>query len=304
MLKDWTLKLFSLCVAILLFLFVTVESATPIDVDVPVEYQLGDELTFTNFPVSTVRTTLQGPSAAFRTFLHIEEEPLSPILIDLTKAQPGPLHHRLDIRDILAPPGMRVVAVQPIELELVLDRKVERLIPVSADLAERPAFGFQIAEVTIEPARVRVTGPAAKIAALDFVYTKGINVNGLTADQNLQVELRPPPLPLRLIEKRVRVSVHITEEVVERTFAHVLVSVAELPEGSSVVPSELVLTLRGPKRLVEVIDEKTVIARVTPSPRGLGRYESQVTLSSELLERTEIVGGAPKVLVQLGRRKP
>ena len=106
---------------------------------------------------------------------------------------------------------MRVVAVHPSEIEMTLDRRVERKVSVHPDIPEAPAFGYEILDVHIVPPQVRVVGPVSKMQTIDFITTRTIDVSGREDDCNLEVDLRPPPPPLRLLDKRVLVSVEVGE---------------------------------------------------------------------------------------------
>jgi YbbR domain-containing protein len=297
--EDWTLKLFSLGVAVLLFLFVTVESATPVDVDFRVEYRTADDIMLTNDAPTTLHTTLQGPWAAFRSF---DIGDLEPVIVDLAQAGPGTLRHAIDTSNINPPGGMRVVSVRPGEIEVTLDRRVERQVPVHPDIPEAPAFGYEILDVRIVPPRVRVVGPVSKMQTIDFITTRTIDITGREDDLSLEVDLRPPPPPLRLVDKRVLVFVEIGEEFVQRNFQNVPVKVDNAPKGSHVNPGAVVLTIKGPRRIVDKMDKDSLEAFVDVGAEandGLTTVEKPIGLRPELPERTQIVAPVPKVEVQI-----
>jgi YbbR domain-containing protein len=298
--EDWTLKLFSLGVAILLFLFVTVENATPVDVDFRVEYRLADDIMLTNDAPTTLHTTLQGPWAAFRSF---DTSDLEPVVIDLKHAEPGTQRHIIDISAINPPGGMRVVAVRPSEVEITLDRRVERQVPVRPVIPEGPAYGYEILDMRITPERARVVGPASKMQTIDFIDTRTIDIMGREEDLKLEVDLRPPPPPLRLIDKHVMIFVVIGEEHVQRTFANVQVKSDDAPKGSRITPNVVMLTIKGPRRIVEKMEKDAFEAVVHVGEdldKGLTVVEKTIQLQPDLPNRTQLVGPVPKVEIQMG----
>ena len=123
--ENLGLKLFSLLVAVLLFLFVSVESTTPIDVDFRVVYQLPDDIIIVSDAPTVVHTTLRGPWASFRSY---DITDLKPVVIDLTDAGPGTVRRTIDTSEVIPPGGMTVVAVRPAEIVLTLDRTIERQV--------------------------------------------------------------------------------------------------------------------------------------------------------------------------------
>ena len=302
---DWSLKLFSLGVAVLLFLFVTLENATPVDVDFRVEYRTTEDIMLTNDAPTSLHITLQGPWAAFRSF-DINE--LEPVIIDLSHAEPGPQRHIIEMAAINPPGGMRVVAVRPSEVDIILDRKVERQVPIRPDIPETPAFGYSILDVRMVPQRARVVGPVSKMQSIDFITTRTIDVMGREDDLSLEVDLRPPPPPLRLIDKRVVVFVDIGEEFVDRTFQNVPVKLENAPKGSMVTPPAVALTVKGPRKVVDKLEKESLVAFVDVSSEaadGESNFEKSIQVRPELPERTQLVSPVPKVDIQIGGgRKP
>lgn len=303
LLQDWSLKLFSLGVAILLFLFVGSESATPADVDFRVEYRTADDIMITNDPPTILHTTLHGPWAAFHSF---DPTSLEPVFIDLSQAGPGTVRHVIDMNAIKAPAGMRVVSIRPAELEVALDRRVERLVPVHPDIPDLPAFGYEILDVRIVPARARVIGPVSKMQTIDFISTRSIDVSSREDDLSLEVDLRPPPPPLRLVDKHVTVSVEIGEEFVQRTFQTVPVMLDNAPRGSLVTPPTVPITVKGPRRIVDKLEQEAIEAYVdvnTDVRVGQTQVEKLVQLRHDLPDRTQIVAPVPKVVVDIASKK-
>jgi len=296
--RNFMLKIFSLVVSLLIFLFVSVESATPVDVDFPIEYRIDDDIMLTGDTPQKLHTTLQGPWASFRSFGTLN---LKPVVIDLMDAEPGEWRHRIETDDVRPPGGMKVVAVRPGEIEIVLERKVERLVPVEADIMDRPAFGYDILAVHIDPKEVRVVGPRSKVGTLDFISTRPLNIDGQTEDVTLEAELRPPAAGVRLLERRVSVVIEISEEFVTRPFANVRVTLDNAPKGTRVSPNTVTVSLKGPRRLVDNMDPKTLEVYVDARPEiddGRRSFEKVIALRTAP-ERTVLVNPIPNVVVQL-----
>jgi len=300
--RHFSLKLFSFLVSLLLFFFVSVESVTPIEVDFPIVYDVPDDMLIMGRAPTSIHTTLQGPWAAFQDYTSQDVEP---IVIKLEQVGPGVLRHRIQASDILAPAGMKIIAFRPAEIELSLDRKSERLIPVSADLIDRPAFGFEIADVRVEPKAVAVEGPISMVQTLDFAYTRPIDISGRESSLSLEIDLKPMSAPLRLKTSGVQVQIEIVEQFVERTFENVRVQLSNAPEGSRVSPEKVVVYLKGPRKVLGTLNEKVLVAKVDIKddlPASVDLLEKAVKLEG-VPERTLWTGLAPKVKVQLPKRR-
>ena len=302
--RDLSLKLFSLAVALIFFMFVSVESATPVDVDVRIEYQLSDDLMLTGSPPNTLHATLRGPWAAFRTYT---ADDMNPVSIDLRDVEPGSLRRSVDLQVVKPPPGMQVIGVRPSELQLTVDRRVERQVPVSPDIPTRPAFGYEILDVRFEPPRVRVVGPLSRMQTLDFVVTRTIDVQGREEDLSIDVDLRAPLPPLKLVDQsRVHVLVEIGEEIVQRVFRDVPVTVDNAPKGARAQPSAVLITLKGPRRVVDKMEKSKLLAYVDALPefsQGKRGFEKNVQLKGDLPERVQVLGPVARVKVDIPRAR-
>lgn len=301
--QDVSLKLFSLGVAVLLFSFVSVENATPIDVDFPIEVRIGDDMMVVNDPPSVVHATLQGPWAAFRSF---DAHELEAVVVDLTHAGPGTSRYAVTTSALHPPGGMRALSVRSSELEVTLDRRVERQVPVHADVAEAPAFGYEVLDVRVAPARVRVVGPASKMQALEYVSTRAIDIAGRESELSVEVDLRPPPPPLRLLDKRASVFVEIGEELIQRVLMGVPVEVVGAGPGATFAPQVVALSLKGPRRTLGQLRPEQLRAQIDVAQEveaGAERADRAVGLAQGLPDRTQLLAPVPRVVVQLGGRK-
>jgi len=302
--EDLSIKLFSLGAALLLFLFVSVENSTPVDVDFRIEYKTADDILITNNAPTVLHTTLQGPWAALRAF---EMAGMTPVTVDLMHAGPGSVRHNINLSDIRAPGGMRVASMRPSELEVVLDRRIERQVPVHADVPKAPAFGYEVLDVRVVPAKVRVVGPGARMQALEYISTRTVDIDGREQELSLEVDLRPPPPPLRLLDKRVMVYVEIAEELSQRTLQNVPVVLDNAPRGTTAAPDRVNFVVKGPRRLIDDLKADDLQAHVELGPqdgRNPGPVERSVTLDGGLPDRTHLVAPVPRVIVTFaGARK-
>jgi YbbR domain-containing protein len=300
--RDAPIKIFSLFIALVLYFFVTDESAESVDVDFSIEYRMPDDIMLIGEVPSTINVTLSGPWASIRSY---DRAKLRPVVVDLRNAGPGVTTHRISEDDIPAPGGMVVVQVRPSQIELNLDRQVERQVEVQADLGnEKPAFGYEVVDVDIEPSRVRVIGPTKAMQNLENVFTRPLDLAGRDQTFTDDIELRPLQAPLRLRDRSVSVTVEVREEFVTRAFT-VKVVPAEVPAGVKVtpVPETVKVELRGPRRVLESFDKQGLVAYVDVAAeigQGAREAEKPVTISGQP-ERASLTGAPPTVKVTIAR---
>lgn len=297
--NNFSLKIFSLAVAVVLYLFVSAESMTPIEVEFPIEYRTQEGVMVVGDSPTRIRTTLQGPWANFHSFAI---ESLIPVRVDLTKVSGATtIRHSISSRDIEPPGGMKVVAFSPSEWTIDIDIKVERLVEVKVDLVGRSLPGYEIVNVAVEPAQVRVVGPHRSFEALPFVRTLPVDVSQRETDLETRVDLRAPPSSLVLRQKNVLLNIEIQEEVVGRTFRDIPVQINNPPAGSPVKEPVITFVLKGPRRIVDKIEQDTLEAFVDLADEVKTRkteFEKVVQFRG-LPERTSVSKPLPSVKIKL-----
>jgi YbbR domain-containing protein len=139
--------------------------------------------------------------------------------IDLAGAEEGERIVQLTPGMIQVPFGFRVVKITPSLLTLNLERTQRKTIPVRPRVIGRPAPGFEVAEVTSEPAEVVVAGPRSRVQEIESAFTEPVSVEGVdrTATEIVNVGLEDPLLRLEG-GSGVRVTALVREAQETRTF--------------------------------------------------------------------------------------
>jgi YbbR domain-containing protein len=293
------LKLVALILAIFLWYSITkTERDAERVIEVPVSLRrIPDGLTVVNPPLKAVSVTLRGP----RTILDNVDDRRGRLQIGLANLALG--DNRIDLSGTMLNPelprSLKVVRFDPPSLTLHADRRTMRRVPVKPDLAGSPALGYTVAESTVTPEVVEVTGPARLIDDLKQVRTEPIDLRGAneTVQRSMLLERIDPAVTF--VPDAVRVSVRLEENVAVREFSKVPIA---LPEGvTHVQPSAIDLSIRGPQRLLHnlKLDPEAVHLDVSGLPPGTHTIAVQVTLPEGLL----VVSHSPeKVRVKVGGR--
>jgi YbbR domain-containing protein len=91
---------------------------------------------------------------------------------------------------------------------VVSGREVEREVAVEPRVEGRPAPSCEVKEISVTPVKVRVTGPASHVNALDKVPTESISVEGR------RESFDAPHTAINALDPKVgvldRVNVHVT----------------------------------------------------------------------------------------------
>lgn len=127
---------------------------------------------------AAVDVRVRGPFTALR---QIDPDKLEAV-VDLAGAPRGEKIYRLAPEDINAPPEVEVIAISPSEPRIVLDATAEKSLPILPNLVGRPAPGYEVFDVVVEPRVAQVYGPASALGRMTSVTTDPISLAQRTAN--------------------------------------------------------------------------------------------------------------------------
>jgi hypothetical protein len=173
-LKNGWLKLSALLLAFALW-FMVRSSAGERVFTVPLVVQIPRNMEIVNERPSSVEiTTLGAPNLAggFSNLTYT---------IDLQSASEGELTIPLSPAGVRVPAaaGFSVIRVSPARVTLVLERVISKDVPVKAVITGNPANGFDLYKATVQPERVRISGPRSEIEPMKEVATQPVSIAGL-----------------------------------------------------------------------------------------------------------------------------
>jgi YbbR domain-containing protein len=168
LLDNLGLKLVALLLAVLVYLNVyTDRPATGVVTFRMQITELGDSLSLSGAVPSTVQAELRGTGKQI-IFMRLAEPVLK---VSLSGVRPGRFTRALTAADLALPSGLELVSensLSPSQVELTVDHRVTRTMPVAARVDGRPPAGVSWNGTwTAMPSTVVVTGPAQVLAAMD-----------------------------------------------------------------------------------------------------------------------------------------
>lgn len=170
------------------------------------------------------------------------------------------------------PPLVHFLAAEPASFTLTLESVTERELPVEAVIKGSPAPGYAV-RATVQPAKVAVRGPFRLLQNLTSIPTEPVSVDGLRerlrTSALLETTVNTPDGPVAITPARLAVNVllEVTEKPEEKTIEHVPIRVAAVPKNLAVMhqkgqPRDVTVKLRGPRRLLDEIDARSVAVEV------------------------------------------
>jgi YbbR domain-containing protein len=289
--KNWVLKLVSLLFALFLWYFVVGEDKVDMNVTIPVEIvNLPRDLVISNQFKKQLEVTISGQRSLIRgmTSQHISRT------IDLSKASPGTVVIQNHLDSIKLPRGLSILRVQPPTITLLLDRLIQKELPIKPILVGKVHNSYKLQTVTADPPTLEISGPQSILGAEQDLRTSPIDINGLNGSAVKQVPLALKPAIADLIgEPVVAVRINIVELNQEMEFADIQVEIksdAETQTGQiyQLLPPTVSITAEIPLKM----------AQATKDIRGLFHAEiSPETLQAGSFELKVLVETPPKVKI-------
>ncbi len=196
--RIWGLRLLAISLALVLWFFISFERReipAERELEVPVTYSLPRDLVRLD-QINTVHVKLRGDASVVRTLTPFMVD----VLVQLPDAEAGSQVVELAETHLSMPTGLTLIAFDPPQLVLELDREVSRLLPVEAQLVGEPAAGAIWETPRVSPDRVLVRGPESLVQELNFLLTSPVTLDGhaLTFDEVTTVQ--SPTALVRIIQ--------------------------------------------------------------------------------------------------------
>ena len=135
------------------------------------------------------------------------------VYIDLSDGRPGSRLFHLRTDQVTTPFGVEATQVFPSTVMLTLEPTGTKSVPVEATVEGKPADGFEIGGITVEPSAVDVMGPESELKALRSAITETVMVDGAKETVTRAVPIGVMNSSLRLKESR---TARVTIEVIRK----------------------------------------------------------------------------------------
>lgn len=177
-----------------------------------------------------------------------------------------------------------------------------RLVPVVPVVTGRPASGYVVASVEVEPALIALTGSTGPLNAVDALATDPIDLTGISTTLERDVAIKFPPGTSAQAGQPTQVQVTVRLNPVERPFQVQLPAQVNVIGGGaglliSVAPSVVSVDLTGPSAALNALAQQVLRADVDVSDLGPGVYTLSATVI--LPSNVQLVGEPPDVTVTI-----
>lgn len=269
MTKNLALKFLSLGFAIMLWFFVVGEEKAEITMAIPVELvNIPSNLVVANDIPSVVNVRVYGPRSLIRA---VATQGISKV-IDLKGSQPGRLLIHITSDSIPLPSGIRVLRINPQNMEIVLDRVLRKRVKVEPVVIGKPHKDFKVMSISAAPSELVVVGPEKELQKLNELKTLPVDIDGATSTIEETVALDLDKLHLSPVDTgSVRVTVTVRPVTGNRKITHIPV----LTRGDkklSFWPEVISAILEGPKIGLRKLQPRDILVEIDSRNLESGRH--------------------------------
>jgi YbbR domain-containing protein len=261
------LKLISLGLAVLLWYVIAGEKTSEMGLAVPVELQnFPQDLELTGEPVNAVEVRLRASPGIIQRLTPGDVS----ARIDVKGAVEGERIVHLTADSIRVPFGVRVVKISPAIITLNFERTQQKVVPIRPRILGRPVAGYEVAEVTAQPAEVQVLGPKSRVNDVESAYTEPISVDGARSDvvERVAIGIEDPLLRIQGTP-RVEVTARVREVHETRTLQGL--PIALRGAAGTLRPAQATVVLTGPAAALERVQAEDVKAYVDGAAARAGQ---------------------------------
>lgn len=145
--------------------------------EIPIEYaSRNPKLELLNSSAASVRLYLSGSGALLRS---IRPEQVR-VRIDLSNAVSGTNTFAITHDHLSIPPGLSLKEVRPMVVDVTLDERTQKTLPVQADWVGKLPPALILVRSTITPLEVELIGPKTILGSMSTIYTAAISLNDIT----------------------------------------------------------------------------------------------------------------------------
>jgi len=294
---NLALKFLSMVLAVTVFLLVNTDKDREMVARVGVSYTLPDDKVLISERIEDVRVTVRGSWQRLRRF---DQKAADRINIDLRHVANGDVAITPEM--VHLPAGLKISQIEPRTIRVAFDRRVDKVVEVSAAVSGRPQHGYVVSDVKPTPATIRVRGAQTILATLPAIYTREVSVVGRHESFVAETEIVLPSG----VETEAGSSVAVRITVDEQLVSHKLGAVPVRIRGDGVdiarwsaVPPQVEVTLTG--ALLAVENAKETVIPIVKLASGDNRSRSAAVVIEGLPPGIGVKISPEHVKVALGK---
>ena len=208
--KNKTIKVISLILAIILWVFVKSKSGGEVGLVVPLEFYLvPPSFIVTNVTDEAINVRING------SFMQLERLSTREIRarIDLSRARPGTNSFDILPDNFNISKTLDITQISPSSVKVELDHVIEKMVHVKPAVKGKPARGYRVTKMSVNPPYINLQGARGQLTGLKEVSTEEVDISDLKETVEVEVPMRIADLRLKKAVKRtVKITIVIEEK--------------------------------------------------------------------------------------------
>jgi YbbR domain-containing protein len=189
--ENWPAKVLSIALALILFVFHQMSTLTTRNMIVPLTVESNSALAPGSDYPRNVRVRLRGESDGIKSIVENDIE----AYLDFTRHEAeGQYRAPVQIRrkgSALVPEPLEIT-VNPLEISVNLDKRVNKTFPLTAIIQGNTAPGFEMVSYSVSPIEIAMSGPLRIMDSINDIKTDPIDIEGRKNDFSVMVNIANP----------------------------------------------------------------------------------------------------------------
>ena len=214
---------------------------------------------------------------------------------DLSGISSGTALFEIDPDNIVLPAQLTIIGVEPSSLTFKVENHIEKILPIKLNLSGIPSDNYSLSEIYLKPSKIKIKAPQYILKDMDCIYTKNIDLNGISEPINKEIPLNISDKLLPYVPNRiVRIEISLVEKIAKKIIKKVRVKTKNTVYKSKIMPSSVDLIVEGSIIAVRDLDtKKDVNVYVDLKNLKPGLYARRVKI--ELPGNVSLIGVKPEV---------
>ena len=263
---NWPPKVLSVAAAILLLVFNRMNNLQERAVEIPLEVILPDGYAIAAPYQEEISISIKGENEQSLQAIRSEDFRVYADLSEISAEGEFDVPVRYTRKGAALAVDAYVDRVEPISVKIVIERKVAKELTVEPTLRGSPAEGYTLAEYTLIPSTVKISGPKSRIDAIDKIITTAIDLTGRNGDFVVKavLDFDEPRVDVEGSQS-IEFRASIKEIIVTRLFTDVPITALNLAdtldwEQKTATGS---LTLMGPQLLMDDLRQEDILLSIS-----------------------------------------
>lgn len=291
------LKIIALFMSIVLWVIVLGSRDIEMSKDVPVQVSHDADLVPAHPFPDHVTFRLMGPKAFLRAILDRKE---TPIHIQFSNQKPGVQSYRFFSDNIRLPIGVKVVSIQPPQIQIQLDLIKKKEVQVRPVFVGNLPEGFKVAKAEVSPPMVQIKGPQTLVDSMGEISTTPIDLNSLRASEGISLSLELDPQVLSVEPRNPKLALTILAQSALYRLSSVNLTIKSDLQAVS-VDRRVSIYVRSDAKRMQKLKASDVKAVLDLSGRGPGRYFEAIQVIAP--QGIQVIRVVPEKLAVVLERK-